>query len=122
MSTSRLDRVNRLILETLADLIRTNIKDPRVTRVAVLTVSAVKTSPDLHYAKVYLSMVAANDEKLEAIAALNRARGYLRSELGQKMDIRHTPELTFFLDDTLDKAAKIEETLREIAAETKDNA
>jgi ribosome-binding factor A len=113
----RMSRVNRLLQMALADMIPQLVKDPRITRLAVLSITAVKATPDLRQAKVYVSIAGEIAEQEEALAALQSARGFLRSELGRAVRLRYTPELTFVLDDTLDHAAKIERILRELAAE-----
>jgi ribosome-binding factor A len=116
MKQDRLVRVNRLIQECLADTLPL-VRDPRVTRPVVLSVTAVRTSPDLRHAKVYLSVSGPPDEQAAALAGLEHARGFLRGELGQSVRLRFLPELHFFLDETIENATKIEQILRELASE-----
>ena len=114
MKQDRLTRINRLLQETLAEKLSL-VKDPRVARPAVLSVVAVRTSPDLRHAKIYLSIAGDEGVRREALAGLSNARGFLRGEVGRAVRLRYTPELHFFVDDTMDRAAHIEGLLREIA-------
>jgi ribosome-binding factor A len=116
MKQDRLTRINRLLQETLAEKLSL-VKDPRVSRPAVLSVVAVRTSPDLRHARVYLSIAGDDEVQREALAGLSHARGFLRGEVGRAVRLRYTPELHFFVDDTIERAAHIEGLLREIADE-----
>jgi ribosome-binding factor A len=116
MKQDRITRVNRLLQETLAEMIHA-VKDPRVARASVLSVVGVQTTPDLRHAKVYLSIAGEERVQHEALAGLNHARGYLRTELGRAVRLRCTPELHFVIDETIERAARIEGILREIADE-----
>jgi len=109
-------RVNRLIQTALAELIPT-VKDPRVSRPAVLAVAGVSTTPDLRFAKVFLSVSGTDEERGAALAGLQHARGFVRSELGRSVRLRHLPELNFVLDESIDSAARVEQILRELASE-----
>ena len=116
MKQDRLVRVNRLILECLADSLPL-VRDPRVNRPVVLSITGVRTSPDLRHAKVYLSVSGPPDEQAAALEGLEHARGFLRGELAQSVRLRFLPELHFFLDETIENASKIEQILRELASE-----
>ena len=88
----------------MASLIR-DIKDPRVNQ-GLISVTAVDTTSDLSQAKVYLSIYGLKSEK-ELKKGLKSASGYLRRELGQSLSLRHTPELIFELDKSIEHGAKI---------------
>lgn len=109
MASNRIGRINEEIQRELASLIR-NVKDPRVT--GMISITAVDTTPDLRYAKIYVSMLDKSDTK-EVIKGLKSAAGYLRRELGRALSLRYTPELTFVADDSIDKGAHILELLRD---------
>ena len=94
----------------LAGLLRT-VKDPRVTE-SMLTITHVDTTSDLRYARVYISALNCRDEK-GLMKGLKSASGYLRHELGQKVDLRYTPELQFIADDSIEYGAHILEMLRD---------
>lgn len=108
MSTTRMGRINEEIQRELSSLMRT-VKDPRVT--GMISVTAVATTPDLKYAKVYISVLDKTTAK-EVMRGLKSASGYLRRELGRALDLRATPELEFIQDDSIDKGAHILELLR----------
>ena len=117
MKQDRMAKVNRLMQTTLAGMVPSLVRDPRVSDLPFIAVTAVRTTQDLRYAKVFLSIPVSKVERDKALAALDSARGYLRSKLGQRIKLRYIPELTFLADDTLDKAAHIEQVLYEIHAE-----
>ncbi len=116
MKPDRLTRVNRLIQMTLAELVPT-VRDPRVRAPALLSVTAVRTSPDLRHAKVFLSIAGTAEGKAAALAGLASASGYLRGELGRSVRLRYLPELHFELDETIESAARIEGILQELERE-----
>ena len=109
MASNRIGRINEEIQRELASLIR-NVKDPRVT--GMISITAVETTPDLRYAKVYVSMLDKSDAK-EVIKGLKSASGYLRRELGRALSLRYTPELQFEQDDSIIKGTHILEMLRD---------
>lgn len=117
MKPDRMVRVNRLMKETLAQVLP-QVKDPRVTRPVVLSVIDARTSPDLRHCKVYLSISGTPEEQQAALAGLGRAAGFVRAEVGQAVRLRQLPELQFFLDESIETGARVEQILRELAAES----
>lgn len=108
MASNRIGRINEEIQRELAALIR-NVKDPRVT--GMISVTAVETTPDLKFAKIYISVLDKSDVA-QVLKGLKSASGYLRRELGRSLNLRYTPELTFVQDDSIDKGAHILDMLR----------
>lgn len=108
MASNRIGRINEEVQRELAVLIP-SVKDPRVT--GMISVTAVDVTQDLKYAKVYISVLDKEDGD-QVLKGLKSASGYLRRELGRALNLRHTPELTFFRDDSMAKGAKILEMLR----------
>ena len=108
MPSNRIGRINEEIQRELAALIRT-VKDPRVH--GLVSVTAVDTTPDLRYAKIYVSVLDKSDVK-EVVKGLKSAGGYLRRELGRTLNLRNTPELSFVPDDSIDHGARILSMLR----------
>lgn len=108
MANNRLGRINEEIQRELSTLLP-NVKDPRVS--GMISVTAVETTPDLRYAKVFISILDKSKGK-EVQKGLKSASGWLRRELGHNLDLRYTPELSFVLDDSIDKGAHILELLR----------
>ena len=108
MASNRMGRINEEIQRELASLIPT-VKDPRVS--GMISVTAVDTTPDLKYAKIYISVLDKSDCE-QVLKGLKSAAGYLRRELGHTLNLRSTPELSFIRDDSIDKGAHILEMLR----------
>ena len=108
MASNRIGRINEEIQRELSTLIRT-VKDPRVT--GMISVTAVNTTPDLKFCKIYISVLDKSDVD-QVLKGLKSASGYLRRELGRALNLRNTPELTFVRDDSIDQGAHILEMLR----------
>ena len=108
MASNRIGRINEEIQRELSSLIR-SVKDPRVT--GMISVTAVETTPDLKYAKVFISVLDKSDST-QVLKGLKSASGYLRRELGRSLNLRNTPELSFVRDDSIDKGAHILDMLR----------
>ena len=108
MASNRIGRINEEIQRELASLIP-NVKDPRVS--GLISVTAVDTTPDLRYAKIYISVLDKSD-CAQVLKGLKSASGYLRRELGHALQLRYTPERTFVRDDSIDQGAHILDMLR----------
>jgi len=104
MASNRIGRINEEIQKELANLLR-NLKDPRIQD-TMISITHVETTPDLRYAKVYVSFLQEEKAK-EALKGLKSAGGYLRRELGRALQLRYTPELTWALDDSITYGAKL---------------
>lgn len=111
MPSNRIGRINEEIQREMSSLIRT-VKDPRVADAGMISVTAVETTPDLKYAKIYISVLD-KSASAQALKGLKSASGYLRRELGRALNLRNTPELTFVRDDSIDKGAHILDMLRD---------
>jgi len=111
MPSNRIGRINEEIQRELASLIRT-VKDPRVADAGMVSVTAVEATPDLKYAKIYISVLD-KSASAQTLKGLKSASGYLRRELGRALNLRNTPELTFVRDDSIDKGAHILDMLRD---------
>ena len=110
MASNRIGRINEEIQRELSALIPA-VKYPRVS--GMISVTAVETTPDLRYAKAYISVLdKENGERV--LKGLRSASGWLRRELGSALKLRYTPELVFQLDDSIDKGAHILELLRSV--------
>ena len=105
-------RVQDLLKEEIALIIQREIRDPGM---GFITVLGVKMSDDLRDAKVYLSIYGDEEQKAATLAALKRSRNYIKFLLGKRIHLRMMPELHFVIDDTYEKAARIEEILKKEA-------
>jgi ribosome-binding factor A len=103
-------RVNEAMREVLSDAIATEIKDPRV---GFVTVTGVKTSPDLRHARVYVSVLGDDGAREASLDGLRSAHGFLQHRLAAELSLKHTPALTFEYDDSIDKGMRITELLDE---------
>ncbi|GAB6931455.1 30S ribosome-binding factor RbfA [Paenibacillus sp. JCM 10914] len=111
MAKIRTGRVGEQIKKELSQLIQTEIKDPRI---GFITVTGVDVTNDLSQAKVYLSVLGDDEQKAASLKGLEKANGYLRSELGKRVRLRHVPELIFKFDDSIAYGSRIEKLLTEI--------
>ncbi len=108
----RTQRLNDLIQEEISDLIRRQIKDPRLG--CFLTVTRVDTSPDLRYAKVFISVMGSDEEKQKAMAGLASASSFLYRELRGRLSLHRTPRLIFYQDDSIERGAQVLHLIKEV--------
>lgn len=117
MSQQRISRINEEIQKELSAKIRT-LKDPRVQD-AMISITSVDTTGDLRYARAYVSVLQ-KERAREVLKGLKSAGGFLRREIGQKLQLRYTPELVFVEDDSITKGAKMYELLSSLHIEKDD--
>ena len=110
MASTRLGRINEEIMRELNTSIRT-LKDPRLQ--GMITITAVETSPDLHTAKVYVSVLDKTQTK-DVLKGLKSAGGFLRRHLSSTLQLRYTPELTFTEDHSIEHGTRIFELLSQL--------
>ena len=110
----RLERLNENIKELLSELILKEIKDPRI---GFVTITAVKVAADLMTAKVYFSVMGSEKDRQESRKGLISASSFMRRVVGDQLKLHHVPDFHFIYDDSLDKAMKIEEVLKELKNE-----
>lgn len=110
----RIDRVSALIQKELSYIIHRSLKDPRVK---FCTITQVEVSYDLKYADVMVSVIGDKQQKQGVMAGLKSAAGYLRREVGGRVDLRYVPELRFKLDQSIDHLMKLDRLLKQVRAE-----
>ena len=103
-------RVDEAVRAVLSDAIAKDLKDPRV---GFVTVTGVKTSPDLRHARVYVSVLGDDDVREASLDGLRSAHGYLQGVLASQLTLKHTPALTFVYDESIDRGMRITELLSE---------
>ena len=113
MQNYRPTRVAELLQAEIADLLLRQLKDPRLS---MATISRVDVSPDLREARVYVSRVGDEDEQKETMAGFARAVGFIRSQLGKRVKLRHTPNLTFILDTAIADGVRISRLLHDLTS------
>lgn len=114
MSVPRTDRLNSLLKEVIAEVVRRDVRNPHVNE--LVTVTRVDITKDLHYAKVFISVIGNEKEKEETLKALQSAAGFIAVNASKKVVMRYFPALTFKLDDSVEKQMRIDALLNEINA------
>lgn len=112
MANHHIDRINDDIRRVLAEKLR-EVKDPRVQQGSMVTVTHTDTTNDLRYCKVYISVLGEYDAR-EMKRGLKSVSGWLRRELGNSLDLRYTPELTFEMDDSIAHGAYINKLINDL--------
>jgi ribosome-binding factor A len=108
MSASRMRRVDVAMKAVLSDAIAKDMKDPRV---GFVTVTGVKTSPDLRYASVYVSVLGDESVRAASLDGLRSAQGFLQHRVAAELKLKHTPSLTFHYDESIDTGMRISSLL-----------
>jgi ribosome-binding factor A len=111
MAKIRVGRVGEQIKKELSLILQSELKDPRI---GFITVTGVEVTNDLSQAKVYLSVLGEDDQKKDTLKALEQASGFVRTELGRRVRLRHTPELIFKFDTSIDYGSRIENLLKKL--------
>ena len=110
----RQQRVREAYRQELSQLIQRELKDPRI---GFLSITDVEVSGDLRQVKVYVSVMGDQQVKEETMAALDRARSFLRSEMGKRVRLRYTPELFFYLDESIERGVRLKGLLDQLGQE-----
>ena len=113
-NNNRIGRIDEEYRKELSQIISYDLKNPNVT--GMISVTKVKVTTDLKYAKVYISILNSKNIK-ETMDGLKKSSGFIRSELAKRINLRNTPELTFEIDDSMEYGAKIDSILKEILPE-----
>ncbi|MGE5816603.1 MAG: 30S ribosome-binding factor RbfA [Deltaproteobacteria bacterium] len=111
MEYQRADRVGDLLVELISDLLRKEIRDPRINAV---TVTGVKVSKDLRHARVYFSLLGRQEDRKTVSAGLKSATGFIRSKVAKQLNLRFVPTLEFFYDESEDEAQRIDDLLNQV--------
>ncbi|WP_446899517.1 30S ribosome-binding factor RbfA [Clostridium sp. LBM24168] len=112
MSKYRNGRINEEMKKEISNIIREDVKDPRLT--AMVSVTKVEVTRDLSYAKVYVSLYGNTRSKNETLEALKNSSGFIRREVGHRIRLRNTPEIIIELDNSIEQGMHIDELLRKI--------
>lgn len=115
-NSNRMNKINEELKKVIGSVINNQLKNPRLT--GIISVTKVQTTPDLRYARVYISMFNEKSKK-ETLSILKRSAGFVRSEVARKVNLRMTPELVFLLDDSMEYGSRIDEILSKITKDMK---
>ncbi len=110
MADGRMRRVDGAVKAVLSEAIAKDLQDPRV---GFVTVTGVKTSPDLRHARVYVSVLGDERQRAESLEGLRSAHGFLQRRVADELTLKHTPTLTFEYDESVDRGMRITELLDE---------
>ncbi|HET7616136.1 MAG TPA: 30S ribosome-binding factor RbfA [Bacillales bacterium] len=111
MSNLRANRIAEQMKKELGDIIGRKLKDPRV---GFVTVTDVEVTGDLQLAKIFLTVLGDEGKKEDTLNGLEKAKGFIRSEIGKRIRLRKTPELTFRWDHSFEHGARIDELLHDL--------
>lgn len=114
MTTHRMESVGRELQEEIAEIIRTEIDDPLI---GFVTITDVEMSPDLKHARVFFSVLGNEQEKQDTARGVRRAAKFIRGRIAGRVELRYVPTLRFILDETAERAQRIEMLLRQEAEE-----
>lgn len=112
MNNKRLNRISGEVKRVVSEVINTGLKDPRVN--SMTTVTKVEVTRDLRFAKIYISVFGDDAQKQDTIEGLESAKGFIRTEIGNRIDLRYAPEPMFILDESIEQGiymAKLIENL-----------
>lgn len=114
--TNRMNKIDEELKKEIGSIISTELKNPHLT--GLISVTSVKTTPDLRYAKVFVSMINEKSKK-ENLSILKQSSGHIRSLIAKRINLRNTPELIFEFDESLEYGTKIDQILKDITKDLK---
>ena len=109
----RIDRVNGLLRQEISNVIANELRDPRLA--SMVSVTEVDTSADLRKAKVFVSVLGGPDDKAKTLKALRSAAGFVHRSMRGKLSLKSVPSLEFYIDDSIEKGAKMLEMIRRVS-------
>jgi ribosome-binding factor A len=115
---SRADRVGGLIQKVLSNMLKKNIKDPRLK---MATITSVKVSRDLKQARIYFTTTGGIQKKSDAMNGFYSAHGFIKRVLAHELDLKYMPHIKFFYDESLEYGAHIDELIESIKSENESN-
>lgn len=116
-NNNRLGRIDEELKKEISNIINYELNNPKIT--GLISVTRAKITPDLKYAKVYVSILNSKNVK-DTLANLKKSSGFIRTEIAKRINLRITPEIIFVLDDSMEYGAKIDQILKEIIPQNKD--
>jgi len=114
MPKLRLERIRELYKVEVGNMLQKEIKDPRI---GFVTVTDVEVSPDYRHAKIYVSPFGDEEAERQTIQGLESAKGYIRTELGRRIRLRYTPEISFTVDKSIERGVRLTKLIDQISEE-----
>lgn len=118
MNNKRINRISEEIRKVVSELITREIKDPRVN--PITSVTKVQVTNDLSYANIYVSVLGDKEVKEDTLKGLKSAKGFIRKEIGNRIDLRHAPEPVFHLDESIEHSLYISKLIEKVNREDGD--
>lgn len=112
MNTKRLNRISEEVKKVISELLFNGLKDPRVHPMTSIT--EVEVTKDLRYAKIYISVLGNDEDKKNTMEGLESAKGYIRNEIGRKINLRYVPEPIFYLDESIEHGIYISKLIEDM--------
>lgn len=119
MNNKRINRISEEVRRVVSELLFNGLKDPRINHMA--TVTSVEVTRDLSFANIYISVLGDELEKENTILGLESAKGFIRKEIGNRIDLRHVPEPKFHLDESIENAMHMAELIDKVNRENQVN-
>ena len=113
-------RINAEVQRELSEIIRTEVKDPRLAA-AMVSVVSVEVTPDLKYCKAYISVLGSDEAANAVVEGLRSAVGYIRKELARRVNLRNTPEIKFILDQSIEYGVNMSRLIDDVTKDLKDD-
>ncbi len=118
MQSTRAERVAQMMQKELGTMIQRELKDPRI---GFASVTRVEVSRDLSAAKVFISVLGSAENAEDTMAGLEHAKGFLRGEVGRRLQLRHAPEINFRRDESIDRSMALQRLMRQLKEDRKDS-
>jgi len=113
--TRRIQRLNNLFRHEVSELLQRQVKDPRLG--SFIAVTEVSISPDLRYARIFVSHICSEEQKQDTMSALTSASGFFRRELAKRLKLRYIPELSFQWDDSIERGSHLLQLIDQVATD-----
>ena len=119
MNNKRVFRISEEVKKIVSELIFNGLKDPRIN--SMTTITNVEVTRDLRFAKIFVSVLGNKEDKENTIAGLESAKGFIRKEIGKKIDLRYVPEPMFYLDESIEQGIYMAKLIDDVNKNTKDS-
>ena len=118
MDIKRINRISEEVRKTVSELLTTEIKDPRIN--PMTTVTKVEVTRDLSFANIYVSVLGDEKDKEDTLEGLESAKGFIRKEIGNRVDLRYVPEPIFHLDESIERGIYMSKLIDKVNREDKE--
>lgn len=120
MNEKRINRISEEVKKVVSELIQNDIKDPRIS--GMPSVNKVSVTKDLRFAKIYISVLGSEEDKQSTLEGLQSAKGFVRKEIGNRINLRHVPEPIFMLDESIEQALYLSKLIEEVNRDPKEDS